>query len=133
MNIINQKAEISRLKTIIANQENQINDLDKQLSDSKCQLAEYMAKEQSIASALEFAVERSAQIDATSYKLHELDIQRSRLLYMSLENALRKIYAKYPELKKVSLVVLVANLKAFCMVMKMIINIQSHHLSQITL
>lgn len=100
MNSTNQKAEIARLKTIIANQESQISNLDKQLGDTKCELAEYRAKEQSIASALEFAVERSAQIDATSYKLHELDIQRSRLLYMSLENALQKLYTKYPDLRK---------------------------------
>ena len=100
MNATNIKTEIARLKTIIAKQERQINNLDKQLEVSQCQLAEYRAKEQSIASALEFVVERSAQIDATSYKLYELDIQRSRLLYMNLENALRKIYDKYPELQK---------------------------------
>ncbi len=100
MSIRNHKTENSRLRARVIEQEAQINKLSQQLSSRDEKLAEYRAKEQSISSALEFAVERSTQIDATSYKLYELDIQRSRLLYMSLENALRKVYLKYPELKK---------------------------------
>lgn len=60
----------------------------------------YKAKEESISSAIVFAVERSNQLEASRKKLYQLDIQRSRLLYMRMEQVLAELYARHPELKK---------------------------------
>lgn len=60
----------------------------------------YKAKEESISSAIVFAVERSNQLEASRKKLYQLDIQRSRLLYMRMEQVINELYSRYPELKK---------------------------------
>lgn len=89
------KAEIARLKSIIEDQRDAI----KRLND---EVKSHEAKEQSISSAIVFAVERSNQLDNSMHKLYELNIQRSRLLYARMERVLNELYAKYPELKKES-------------------------------
>ena len=87
------RAEISRLKVIIDDQRETI----KRLSG---EVKTHEAKEQSISSAILFAVERGSQWDSSVRKIYELDIQRSRLLYARLERVLNELYVKYPELKK---------------------------------
>lgn len=94
-NVHDLKAEIARLKSIIEDQRDAI----KRLND---EVKSHEAKEQSISSAIVFAVERSNQLDNSMHKLYELNIQRSRLLYARMERVLNELYAKYPELKKES-------------------------------
>ncbi len=89
----NLKDEIAILKAKIEEQKDNINKLNEQIKA-------YQAKEQSISSAIIFAVERNNQLENSRRKLYELDLQRSRLLYMRLEQVLNSLYEKYPELKK---------------------------------
>ena len=93
--IENLRAEIARLKSIIEDQRDTI----KRLSG---EVKTHEAKEQSISSAILFAVERGNQWDSSMRKIYELDIQRSRLLYARLERVLNELYNKYPHLKKES-------------------------------
>lgn len=46
------------------------------------------------------AVEKAQQIESTSKKLYQMEIERIRLLYLKMENVLKQLYAKYPELRK---------------------------------
>ena len=87
------KAEISRLRMIVAEQRDSI----KRLSGM---IKEYEEKEKNISSAIHFATQRSNQIDNSMRKLYELDIQRFRLLYARMDRVLNEVYMKYPELKK---------------------------------
>lgn len=100
MGLNSYKQENARLKERVLEQEKKIYELNQQLSKREQQLNKYIGREQSIASAIEFAVERSDQLESASRKLYELDIQRSRLLYLSLENALKNLYQQYPQLKR---------------------------------
>lgn len=94
MDIIeNLKAEIARLKSIVEDQRETIKRLSSEVKTHE-------QKEQSISSAILFAVERGNQWDNSMRKLYELDIQRSRLLYARLERVLNELYSKYPELKR---------------------------------
>jgi len=63
-------------------------------------VADFKAKEESISNAIVFAVERSNQLEDSRKRLYQLDIQRSRLLYMKMEQVLGELYLRYPELKK---------------------------------
>lgn len=85
--------ENNLLKLKIQQQEEEIAHLNKVIED-------YKAKEESISSAIVFAVERSNQLEASRKKLYQLDIQRSRLLYMRMEQVINELYLRYPELKK---------------------------------
>lgn len=92
-NIQDLKAEIARLKSIVEDQRDAIRRLTEEVKTHE-------AKEQSISSAIVFAVERSNQLDNSMHKLYELNIQRSRLLYARMERVLNELYNKYPDLKK---------------------------------
>ncbi|MFQ6724482.1 MAG: hypothetical protein ACLRFE_04055 [Clostridia bacterium] len=89
------KAENARLRALIDDQRDSIKRLSSEIKSHE-------AKEQSISSAILFAVERSNQWDNSMRKLYELGIQRSRLLYARMERVLNELYIKYPELKKES-------------------------------
>jgi len=93
--ISNLKAENSRLRSMIKQQRESIEKLSKEIKMHE-------TKEQSISSAILFAVERSNQWDNSMRKLYELGIQRSRLLYAKMERVLNELYSKYPVLKKES-------------------------------
>lgn len=94
MNIIeNLKAEIARLRSMI-------NDYRETIARLSNSVKSHEAKEQSISSAIHFAVERSNQWDNSMRKLYELGIQRTRLLYARMERVLNELYSKYPALKK---------------------------------
>lgn len=86
-------AENARLKLKIEELEDTISNLNKIIDG-------YKAKEESISSAIVFAVERSNQLEASRKKLYQLDIQRSRLLYMRMEQVINELYLRYPELRK---------------------------------
>ena len=93
--IENLKAENARLRSMVEQQRESIRNLSKEIKMHE-------NKEQSISSAILFAVERSNQWDNSMRKLYELGIQRSRLLYAKMERVLNELYAKYPALKKES-------------------------------
>jgi len=93
--ISNLKAENARLKSMVR----QLMESNKKLSK---EIKIHETKEQSISSAILFAVERSNQWDNSMRKLYELSIQRLRLLYAKAERVLNELYPKYPALKKES-------------------------------
>jgi len=61
---------------------------------------EYRKKEQSISSAIIASMEHANQMEASRKKLYLLDIQRSRLMYLRMEQIINELYRRYPELKK---------------------------------
>ncbi|MBQ8431138.1 MAG: hypothetical protein IJX26_04310 [Clostridia bacterium] len=94
------KEEINQLKEENALLKLKIKELEEQVSSQKSVIEGYKAKEESISDAIVFAVERSNQLEASRKKLYQLDIQRSRLLYLRMEQVLNELYNRYPELKK---------------------------------
>ena len=64
---------------------------------------EYKNKEQTISSAIIASMEHANQLEASRKKLYSLDIQRSRLMYLRMEQVINELYRKYPELKYISL------------------------------
>lgn len=92
--IINQLKEDNSLLRL------KVKELEDEISSLNKKIKAYKEKEESISSAIIFAVEKSNQLEASRKKLYQLDIQRSRLLYMRLEQVLNELYSLYPELKK---------------------------------
>lgn len=64
------------------------------------QVEEFRSKEQTISSAIISSMEHANQLEASRKKLYSLDIQRSRLMYLRMEQIINELYIKYPELKK---------------------------------
>ena len=64
------------------------------------EINEYKSKDSTISMAIISAVEKAQQIESTSKKLYQMEIERIRLLYLKMENVLKQLYAKYPELRK---------------------------------
>lgn len=94
------KEELNQLKQENAELKLKISELQEVISNLNTAISGYKQKEESISSAIVFAVERSNQLEESRKKLYQLDIQRSRLLYMRMEQVLNELYARYPELKK---------------------------------
>ncbi len=65
----------------------------------KQEVAEFRRKEQSISSAIISSMEHANQLEASRRKLYLLDIQRTRLLYLRMEQIINELYRRYPELK----------------------------------
>jgi len=76
----------------------------KQLKEQNIKLQyavdEYKKKEQSISSAIIASMEHANQLEASRKKLYLLDIQRSRLMYLRMEQIINELYRRYPELQK---------------------------------
>ncbi len=66
----------------------------------RAQVEEYKNKEQTISSAIIASIDHANQLEASRKKLYSLDIQRSRLMYLRMEQIINELYMKYPELKK---------------------------------
>lgn len=81
-----QRATIDRQSATIAQISSEIN--------------EYKFKDSTISMAIISAVEKAQQIESTSKKLYQMEIERIRLLYLKMENVLKQLYARYPELRK---------------------------------
>lgn len=94
------KEEINQLKDENAKLKLRVKELEGIVASLQRSVEDYKQKEESISSAIVFAVERSNQLEASRKKLYQLDIQRSRLLYMRMEQVLNELYSRYPELKK---------------------------------
>ena len=78
----------------------QINELRNENLRLRALLDEYKNKEQSISNAIIASIEHANQLEASRKKLYSLDIQRSRLMYLRMEQVINELYRKYPELKK---------------------------------
>ena len=77
-----------------------IAELKSQNARLKSAVEEYKNKEQTISSAIIASMEHANQLEASRKKLYSLDIQRSRLMYLRMEQVIHELYMKYPELKK---------------------------------
>ncbi|MBE5741072.1 MAG: hypothetical protein E7351_00870 [Clostridiales bacterium] len=84
----------------IAQLEATISELRNANARLRATIEEYKNKEQTISSAIIASMEHANQIEATRKKLYSLDIQRSRLMYLRMEQVINELYKKYPELKK---------------------------------
>ena len=90
---IDYNAKIAELQATIAEQRATISRLRAIVED-------YKNKEQSISSAIIASMEHANQLEASRKKLYLLDIQRSRLMYLRMEQIINELYQRYPELKK---------------------------------
>lgn len=86
---------------------NKINSLEKTIAEQEIKMSkmqtvidEYKSKEQSISSAIIASMEHANQLEASRKKLYSLDIQRSRLMYLRMEQIINELYVRYPELYK---------------------------------
>ena len=84
----------------IAQLEAQIAELKQQNNKLKALVEEFKNKEQTISSAIIASMEHANRLEASRKKLYSLDIQRSRLMYLRMEQLINELYLKYPELKK---------------------------------
>ena len=84
----------------IAELEAQIKELRLANAKLRAQVDEYKNKEQTISSAIIASIDHANQLEASRKKLYSLDIQRSRLMYLRMEQVINELYLRYPELKK---------------------------------
>ena len=91
--IAEMQAEINKLKQTNA----ELASLNEKL---KVRVEEYRNKEQTISSAIMASIEHANQLEASRKKLYTLDLQRSRLMYLRMEQIINELYIKYPELRK---------------------------------
>ena len=85
-------SKIAELQNRIAEQNDTIEKLTAIIED-------YKSKEQSISNAIIASMEHANQLEASRKKLYSLDIQRSRLMYLRMEQIINELYRRYPELK----------------------------------
>ena len=84
----------------VADLQKQIAELNKTIAKQNAIIEDYKQKEQSISSAIISSMEHANQLEASRRKLYALDIQRSRLMYLRMEQIINELYVRYPELKK---------------------------------
>ena len=80
--------------------EAQIAELKRANARLMAQVEDFRSKEQTISSAIISSMEHANQLEASRKKLYSLDIQRSRLMYLRMEQIINELYNRYPELKK---------------------------------
>lgn len=90
----------NELNARIASLEAKIRELQQINARQKVIIDEFKAKEQSISSAIIASMEHANQLEQSRKKLYSLDIQRSRLMYLRMEQIINELYARYPELKQ---------------------------------
>lgn len=93
---MDKKEEMSRISELEA----QVKELRMANAKLRAQVEEYKNKEQTISSAIIASIDHANQLEASRKKLYSLDIQRSRLMYLRMEQVINELYLKYPELKK---------------------------------
>ena len=98
---------MDRKDVIIEELQNEILDLKRMNAELKAanaklmnKVEEFRNKEQQISTAIMASMEHANQLEASRKKLYTLDIQRSRLMYLRMEQVIHELYLKYPELKK---------------------------------
>lgn len=90
----------NELNARIAALEAKVRELQQINARQKVVIDEFKAKEQSISSAIIASMEHANQLEQSRKKLYSLDIQRSRLMYLRMEQIVNELYARYPELKQ---------------------------------
>ena len=93
---MDRREEQSRIEEL----ESQIVELKKANAKLRATVEEFRSKEQTISSAIIASMEHANQLEASRKKLYSLDIQRSRLMYLRMEQIINELYVRYPELKK---------------------------------
>ena len=76
-----------------------INELNETIARQRVTIEEFKKKEQSISSAIIASMEHANQLEASRKKLYSLDIQRSRLMYLRMQQVIDTLYQRYPELR----------------------------------
>lgn len=84
----------------ISQLENIISTLEQENTKLKREIEAFKQKEQSISNAIIASMEHANQLEASRKKLYLLDIQRSRLMYLRMEQVINELYRKYPEIRK---------------------------------
>ena len=97
---IDYNAKIAELQATIAEQRATITEQRATISRLRAIVEDYKNKEQSISSAIIASMEHANQLEASRKKLYLLDIQRSRLMYLRMEQIINELYQRYPELKQ---------------------------------
>ena len=90
----------SELNLRIAALETTVRQLQQTNAKQREIIEEFKAKEQSISNAIIASMEHANQLEQSRKKLYSLDIQRSRLMYLRMEQIVNELYARYPELKQ---------------------------------
>lgn len=90
----------NELNARIATLEAKVRELQQINARQKVVIDEFKAKEQSISSAIIASMEHANQLEQSRKKLYSLDIQRSRLMYLRMEQIVNELYSRYPELKQ---------------------------------
>lgn len=93
---MDRREELAKIQELEA----RIRDLRQENARLRASVDEYKNKEQTISSAIIASIDHANQLEASRKKLYALDIQRSRLLYLRMEQVINELYIKYPELKK---------------------------------
>ena len=75
----------------IAQLEAQIRELRTTNAHLRAQVDEYKNKEQTISSAIIASIDHANQLEASRKKLYSLDIQRSRLMYLRMEQIINEL------------------------------------------
>ena len=84
----------------IAELERTVSELRIQNAQLQHAVEEYKNKEQTISSAIIESMEHANKLETSQRKILSLDIQRTRLLYLKMEQVINDLYRKYPELRK---------------------------------
>ena len=84
----------------IASMETTIMELRQTVAKQRAIIEEFKSKEQTISSAIIASMEHANQLEASRKKLYTLDIQRSRLMYLRMEQIINELYARYPEISR---------------------------------
>lgn len=90
----------AELNARIAELEAKVKELQQANARQRVIIDEFRSKEQSISSAIIASMEHANQLEQSRKKLYSLDIQRSRLMYLRMEQIINELYARYPELKQ---------------------------------
>ncbi|MBE7076280.1 MAG: hypothetical protein E7374_00070 [Clostridiales bacterium] len=80
--------------------EQKIEELKKENARLQKIVDDYKKKEMSISNAIISSMEHANQLEASRRKLYLLDIQRSRLMYLRMEQIINELYNRYPEIRK---------------------------------
>lgn len=92
--------KIAELESKIFDLKQTIIDLKTANAKMQSKIDEFRNKEQTISNAIMASMEHANQLEASRKKLLTLDLQRSRLMYLRMEQTIHELYIKYPELKK---------------------------------
>jgi len=91
---------IEELESKIFDLKRTILDLKSANAKMQARIEEFRNKEQTISNAIMASMEHANQLEASRKKLLTLDLQRSRLMYLRMEQTINELSLKYPELKK---------------------------------